>query len=732
MNLLEQIKHSLGLQKPHSHSPSVRPETSALRQALDAGQQAKRGENYPLALEALDHAMRLAVTHGDTSAIAIAALNQADVYIAQQRWPEAENLLSKTYQTAKEARQRPQMAYVLSAQGYLAQAQGDWLGAQRSYEQALEMAKGSRAVGAEGRAMGYLADVYLHETNASYAIRLLREALLRLNLAGDVELSSYFVGRLGQALITSGQVIEGQQMLERALKLANQMNHRQEQRRWSMMLGERAFNEGRFAEAYRYYREGLLFFVPGQRDTVYIQALCQISKICLSLGEQEDALTYAQQAADMAAAHGETLLRAEARAALGFVRVALGAYPEAVHDLEAADTAYGEDASSQPSTQIEIRRNLAAVYGESGETDKAIGAYGRAVQQATSLGLPLEIAQTRRDLGLFYNRCGRMLDAMREWQAALNIYEAEKHTAQAARLYCDLAAARKQIGQGQRAMKDYEQALMLLSGLHEDLEVRGLVLANAAVAYAEQGDVDSAESFFNEAITIARQLGDESAEATRRGNYGWFLLATGKPQQAISTLEYALRLSQSLALGLQSAIQTDNLGLVHDAEGNYPRGLEHHEQALALVKPLQNPRWQALFSINQSRSLIGLGEYDQPEKLLNTALTVGRANGEHEVIIRALTGLGLLALRRGQPGEVPVLLDEATSLARRGDMRRLLAEALTVYSEQQAQINQIERADALWQEAQKLFTILRSPQGKIRPAWLEAKRTSEYLLSSSS
>src|SRR5690606_12888831 len=135
--------------------------------------------------------------------------------------------------------------------------------------------------------------------------------------------------------------------------------------------------------------------------------------------------------------------------------------------------------------------------------------------------------------------------------------------AQAARLYCDIGGARRFLGQGRRAMKEYEQALMMLSSV-DDWATRGVVISNAAIAYADLGDTESAEAFFDEAIEIANRLEDHAAEATRRGNYGWFLLSTGRPQRAIVTLEQALRLSEQEGLQLQIAIQTDNLGLAYD------------------------------------------------------------------------------------------------------------------------------------------------------------------------
>ncbi len=718
MNIVEEIKRQMGIKTTPSHSPSVRPEISALRESLEAGQRAKRAENYPVALEALNHASRLAIAAGDTNALSIAALNLADVYIAQKRWAEADDLLQKTYQTAKESRQRPQMAYILCEQGVLAEAQNDWANAQKYYEQALETARTSRAPGAEGRAMGNLADVYLHDSNASYAIHLLREALPRLNMTGDIELSSYFVGRLGEALIEAGQTVEGQQMLERALRLAKQLNYRREQRRWGILLGQRAFNEGRVNDAYDAYQEALSLFAAEQQDAQFVEALCQMSRICLSLGEQDEALRHAQRAGDVKVIFENLLLRAQTRATLGIVQVARHDAEGAIPELEAAAETYAGLPDQSGTTELDVLRTLAAAYAEANQDDKVIQTYRRAVKRAEDLNLPLESAQTYRDLGLYYAQHHHMQDAFREWQAALSIYQSNNQNAQAARLLCDIAAARKYLGQGQRAMKDYEEALMLLSSLLDDMETRGLVLANAAIAYADQGDVDSADSFFNEAIAIAKRTNNEPAEATRRGNYGWFLMATGRPQQALSALEFALRMSETLNLDLQRAIQTDNLGLVHDAQANYPQALQYHQQALELIQSKKQPHWESMFKINKAHTLLSLRQIEAVRPLLEAALAQGRADEDVEVIIRSLTGLARLIIHQEDSKSAEPLLNEAIALARRADMRRLLAEALGIYSEQQAQQNQAEHSRSLWEEAQKLFNMLRAPQGKTEPSWL--------------
>lgn len=717
MNFVDEVKRLIGLTPPRYPN---RPEISALREAVDNGQRLKRAENYDEALQAFEAAVQLATSSGDSNALAVIAFNQAEVYLAQQRYDEAETLLKQAHKTAHESRQRHHMAYMLIGLGMLAQRKNDWKTAQSSYEQAREIAQQARAAGAEGRALGYLADVYSHDANATYAIHLLREALPKLNMTGDIEPSGYFVGRLGQALTASGQPVEGKQLLERALRLAKQIGYHQYERQWGMALGEQAASEGQNEEALQYFRDSLELFNPSTQAEGYIRVLCQLSKVCHDLRRLDDALIYAKQAAGLATqVAGDEKVVVQTDITLGIVLVASKDYDAAVPYLKGVTDRISE-LQIEPIgfTETDVVRHLAAAHAELGDEAAAINAYRQAITRAEKGEAKLEAAQAARDLGLFFASRRKMADAIREWTAALAIYEAERQSAQAARLYCDLASARKFIGYGQRAMKDYERALMLLSNIKDDWETRGLVLSNAATAYADQGDVDSADSFFNESIASARRLNNEGAEATRRGNYGYFMLLTGRPQQALSALEYALRLSQKLELTLQAAIQTDNLGLLYDQEGNYPKGLALHREALTLIEPLKSFHWEQVVRLNLASSLLATNQLEEARAFLEVALTQGRTDDDVELLIRALTGKAHLALRLQQSADAGEWLEEAVTRARKADMRRLEAEALTIYSQQQAALGQSEQAVSLWRDAQKVFAMLRAPQATMQPAWL--------------
>lgn len=752
MKLIERIASWVGFDV----NATTKPEVVQLREALEEGRQHKRAEDYDQAEACFTRAHDLAHALGDNAILAIVNLHRADLYIRQRRFDEARNLLTRLQEVAQTSGEQAQQAYARVAVGTLALAEDNWNAARTDFEAALRVARSAKAQGAEGRAMGHLADTYLHERNLSYAIHLLRDALPKLNASGDIELSSYFVGRLGQALLMTGQDAEGDQLLGRALRLAEHMKYRPFERMWHLALGQRASQIGHDSEAFKHFKQVLDMLPPESFEnadtTQRVDTLREIAKTCLNLDRKEEALTYVQQAVELAPDDPITqgvmgmVLRAVGRSAeaLPYLKqsVAAQAQPasapsnsvptEMTTDTVANTVAKAADgqvnANDNLTTQSMVLRSLAAAEAETGEGEAALGIYQQALAMAQNQGNRLEEARVLRDLGLFYAGQNQAQAALKTWAAALEIYDSQDYPAQVARLYCDIAGLRTFMGHNQRAMKDYEQALMHLSGI-DDLETRGVVLSNAATAYVEQGDVDTAESFFGESIKIAQKLQDRVAEATRRGNYGWFLLVTGRTTRAIAALEYAIKQSETLNLTLHRAVQTSNMGLAQ-AESDHPeQALELHRQALSWIVSTEvaptfhNRYWQALIRCNLGHQLLnaavdGDNATSEAREQFSAALEIGQSIENNELLIRAQTGLGRIAMTEGDLTAAMQSLNEAIALARRALSRRVLAEALRVSAEVNHQNGDDTRAKAQWEEARRLFEILHHPAAQRPPVWL--------------
>jgi tetratricopeptide (TPR) repeat protein len=703
MGLVERLAELLGLNRHESQFSG----TPGLRDSIETARKAKFSEDYPQALAALDRALALLNPQMDSAAAVVILLQQADVCTRMGAFSEAAAVLDAALQCAGD--HKVQIAYIAAAQGMLELAQDEPDAARAHYDRALQIARDIGSLGAEGRARGLLGQLALLEGNATYAHHLLPDALSKLNDAADIELTPLFLGLLGQAHIELGRAAEGSQLIERALHLAASMGDRVSERRWSIVLAERAFNEGRLPEARRRYQTALGLWGT-QMTEARVHTEISLSKTCILLRAYDEAISTAQTAIR----HAETVsaeLMATARGALGMALRSAGRNAEAIPHLAAAA------AGDRPN--IDVLRALAGAYADTGATDEAVAAGDRAFKAADKHGKPLEKAQALRDLGLLYYSTRRPQEAIATWTKALEIYEEESAHAQIARLYSDIGSARKLLGHHQRAVRDYERALTVLNSIPEgDIETRGLVLSNAANAYAEQGDADSADSFFTEAIALAEKLGDANALSMRRSNYAYFLIQMGRPRRAISLLEEALRHSRQQGAPLPVSVQLDNLGLAYDACGDYATALEYHEQAGQMISDLSEPYWQASIGINLANTHLALGQVDEAAPLFEAAHRQARALDNAELIVRALTGLGLLALRRQDTAAAAPLLDEAVALARRLDLRRWLADALSARSEAAAALGQPQAAASFWEEAARYYNMLRMLQGKRSPTWL--------------
>jgi tetratricopeptide (TPR) repeat protein len=336
MNALEWLFRWVGNQA------DANPEaTTELHTALENGRRLKRLGDYDAALVEFDHAESL-LSGSDTDNLPVMiALNRVDVFTLQKDWDAAERLLSELQSKAEQDKHNARLAYILCARGALAQEQGEWELARRHYERALELSRATKAIGAEGRAQGHLADTYLREDNASFASYLLQEALPKLEFSGDVELSSYFSGRLGFALIAMGRESEGLHMLGRALRIAEQLEYKRYELMWRQTLAAYAMQESNYAEARRHLMLALTKSDAQTDLSNYIKTLCRLSKTCLRLNELPAALEYSQQAVTLVDEHSE--LQSErllAYAALGICLRTMGRSVDAISYLVKVSATY--------------------------------------------------------------------------------------------------------------------------------------------------------------------------------------------------------------------------------------------------------------------------------------------------------------------------------------------------------------------------------------------------------
>ena len=694
-----------------SQQPSTKSGTTLLSDLIDKARRSQYAERFDAALEFLTEAMEIAKSDHNINSQVDITLSRADILIAKRDYETARFVLNELRDDTETREMRAPLAYSLSSLGVLEQAQGNLTKAQEHFEDARDIAEKINTDGAYGRATAHLAEIYLAQDNASYAVYLLEDAIPKLDRSGDRELLAYFFAQLGLAQIQNGQADKGRISLQRGLELASHIKHQSQLRYINTILGEQALQDGDYRRAQSYFDHAFKLYLPQSRETAdYIKLLCKLSKLYLHLGQADKALELADSALPIAEKLAALPLIAMSKAAIASAKYASND-DNSISFLKEASTAYEPVAID--AFAIEVLRNLARAQISAGEIESGIESFQDAINKAENL--PFELGQVHSDLASYHADNRNLREALNEWQVALQHFTQANQTDYVARVICDIASMYEQLGDGRMAQREYGKALEMLSQI-ENSRTRGIILANVASAYSEYGDVDSAQDFFKEAIEIAQRNMNHHAESLRRGNYGRLLALTNQPKQALTQIMQAQKLSDKLGLELQSAIMLGNLALAYSAMNDYTSATERYNSALSLLNTLDANKWVAVTRANLADMQLSQNNFEDSSANYEIAYSLAKDLALVDVLIQTLMGQTQVALESNNLNLAQEKINEADPIARRLGYRRLNARYLQVKSHLYAKQGQTDDASTTWEDAQKIRKIMGMPP--IIPEWL--------------
>jgi tetratricopeptide (TPR) repeat protein len=128
--------------------------------------------------------------------------------------------------------------------------------------------------------------------------------------------------------------------------------------------------------------------------------------------------------------------------------------------------------------------------------------------------------------------------------------------------------------------------------LHEqtdDVVSQARMLANLGLNELRQGRAAQAAASPDQALELAREIGEQSIMVQARTRIGQVMLSVGRPLAALRAYDAALELACQLReLHAQASIH-EGLGDTHHATGDPARARAHWQQAVALYSDLGVP-----------------------------------------------------------------------------------------------------------------------------------------------
>jgi tetratricopeptide (TPR) repeat protein len=658
---------------------AVRAElTNDVIQAIEDGRASAQMGDHVRAVAFLEKGVQIAQELGDAEMEAAVLGHQGNVHYDRGQTDQAIDLyrqaLTVAREIARETGDRRTEGIYLGNLGVAYYAQGQTQAAIAYHQRALAIARQAGDLRTEGSLLGHLGLAYsaltqtaqspaaVHSTAVDYyqqALAIVREVSQEID---DRRTEGTLLGHLGDAYRGMGQAPgAGGAPLRRAnLYAAADTYHR-------ALVIAREVGDLR-SEGDLLGRLGNTYFSLGDLgDRYYGTAIDQF----------QQALTIAREIGDRQAEGTRLGNLGSTLYALGQVEHALDIYRQALDIAREIGDRRGEgmrlgnlgnahyalalthrrseacdqDAPSDAADQVTHREKLLA----------AIDAYRQALAIAREVG-------DRRAEGVHLGHLGLVYYALCELDSAFAIAEVPS---QVVGTHSEELSGHRECCQA--AIEAYEQALAIAREIG-DRKAEGVNLGRLGDAYSVLGQVPgarprdrrpaAARECYRQALAIAREVGDRRAEAHHLGHLGSVYSDLGEREQAIASLEQALIMSREIGDRLAEASHLGDLGLAYSAFGQDARARTYFQQAVSVAHDLGDRRCEGNWLGDLGSTYSATGQYEQAVRCYSRALEIARDLGDQQNEATWLANLGnaYVALREAQQGiEV---YQEALALAR--------------------------------------------------------------------
>ena len=218
------------------------------------------------------------------------------------------------------------------------------------------------------------------------------------------------------------------------------------------------------------------------------------------------------------------------------------------------------------------------------------------------------------------------------------------------------------LGQFNRAINFFEQALTIACEIG-DRQGESVWLGNLGITYRTLGQFERAIKLYEQSLTIAREIGDRAGEAHYLGRLGWVYRNIGQLKQAIRLYERALAIAREIGDRREEGYQFGRLGAAYLDLGQVERAIELQEQALAIAREISDRRYEGVWLGYLGRAYRSLGQIRQAIEFHEQDLVIAREIGNRRGEGAILGNLGIAYHALGQFERAIELQEQALVVA---------------------------------------------------------------------
>lgn len=190
-------------------------------------------------------------------------------------------------------------------------------------------------------------------------------------------------------------------------------------------------------------------------------------------------------------------------------------------------------------------------------------------------------------------------------------------------ILANMGNAHSHLGEPRKAIEYYEQALTISKEI-EDKRGEGEALGNLGNEYSHLGEIRKAIKYYEKSLKIAKEMRYIYGESAALGNLGTAYTDLKEPRKAIEYYEQALEISIEIGDQRGEAITLGNIGTTYREIGEPRKAIEYYEQALKIDREIGDKLDEDRNLENMGLAFSLLGEQTKAIEYCGQALKIAR------------------------------------------------------------------------------------------------------------
>ena len=174
--------------------------------------------------------------------------------------------------------------------------------------------------------------------------------------------------------------------------------------------------------------------------------------------------------------------------------------------------------------------------------------------------------------------------------------------------YC-LGISYSRVGEFKLALEHLKKAESLTS----DKEDLMYIYNQIGVIYKKMGYLDDALLYFSRSLSLARNLGNRSMQATVLNNIAGIYDDKGELDKALDYYEESLRLETNEK---EKAPTYNNIAIIYSQKGNYQKAVEYFKKAIEIGERYGDYRGVSIRKLNLGDTYRKMKDYEKAEKYI--------------------------------------------------------------------------------------------------------------------